>query len=359
MTVEEAIALVEQLLERGKLTKAQETVFIGTWEEETYAQIAAKAGYDAGHIKDVGADLWRSLTKALGEKVTKHNLKGALKRAAKLRLAASPPSFQPSASARSHIDWGEATDVSRFYGRSIELHTLNQWVLHDGYRLVALLGMGGMGKTALSVKLTEQVEGEFQRVIWRSLRNALPIDEILTDLLQFLSNQQVIDLPPTSEGKVSLLVSYLQQNRCLVVLDNFEAVLESGTQAGGYKAGYEGYGNLLNQVGEVTHRSCFVLTSREKPREVARLEGANSTVRSLLLKGLVSTEGQAIFEDRDCTVRDEAAWQLVIDHYAGNPLALKIVASAVQELFNGNLDEFIPYLKQGRLKFSDIADLLD
>lgn len=359
MTIEEAIVLVEQLLERGKLTKAQEGVFRGTWEGKAYAQIARETDYGEGHIKDVGSDLWRSLSTALGEKVTKHNLQGVLKQAAKLRLAAAPVSASPPAPDRSRIDWGEAIDVSHFYGRINELDTLNQWILQDGDRLVALLGMGGMGKTALSVKLTEQIQGEFQWIIWRSLWNAPPLDELLVDLLQFLSNHQVIDLPTTCEGKVALLISQLKQQRCLVVLDNFEAVLDSGTHTGRYKSGYESYGSLLSQVGEIPHRSCFILTSREKPNEVARLEGVNSRVRSLFVTGLTPTEGQAIFQDKACTGKDQAAWELIIRHYAGNPLALKIVASAVQELFSGHVDGLIPYLQQGRLKFDDITDLLD
>lgn len=273
-------------------------------------------------------------------------------------LVDAVPRTQPLESP-TRTDWGEAIDVSRFYGRTDELHTLSQWILEERCRIVALLGMGGMGKTALSVKLTEQVQGEFQLVIWRSLRNAPPVDEILSNLLQFLSNQQVSNLPQTFEDKVSLLVSHLQQKRCLVVLDNVEAILESETQTGRYKVGYEGYGDLLDQVGEITHGSCFIITSREKPKEVAKLEGVNSATRSLLLKGLTPIEGQAIFQDKDCTGRDEAAWQLIVNHYAGNPLALKIVASAIQELFAGNVDEFLPYLRQGGLKFRDITDLLD
>jgi hypothetical protein len=48
-------------------------------------------------------------------------------------------------------DWGEAPDISAFYGRMEELTQLEQWMVHDRCRLVALLGMGGIGKTALSV----------------------------------------------------------------------------------------------------------------------------------------------------------------------------------------------------------------
>ena len=72
------------------------------------------------------------------------------------------------------IDWGEAVDISAFYGRQAELQTLNQWVLGDRCRIVALLGMGGAGKTALSVKLAQQLQGHFDCILWRSLRNAPP-----------------------------------------------------------------------------------------------------------------------------------------------------------------------------------------
>lgn len=266
-------------------------------------------------------------------------------------------SSPPTASTR--IDWGDAIDVSRFYGRTAELHTLRQWILQEEYRLIALLGMGGIGKTALSVHLTEQIQSEFQLVIWRSLRSAPLLDEILADLLQFLSNQQVTALPLTPEGKISLLLTYLQRQQCLVVLDNFEAVLESDIQAGGYKVGYEGYGELLKQVGETKHQSCLVLTSREKPREVANLEGVHSTVRSLLVKGLTPSDGRMIFQDKDCTGLDETVCQLVVNHYAGNPLALKIAASAVQELFAGQINALVPLLQEGKLKFRNVTDLLE
>lgn len=58
MTVEEAIALVEQLLERGRLTKVQEIVFRQSWTGKTYLDIARESDYDPGHIRDTGTQLW-------------------------------------------------------------------------------------------------------------------------------------------------------------------------------------------------------------------------------------------------------------------------------------------------------------
>jgi hypothetical protein len=184
-----------------------------------------------------------------------------------------------------HQDWGEAIDVAIFYGRSSELTLLDRW-LQAHCRLVAILGMGGIGKTALSVKIAQQVQGEFEFLIWRSLRDAPPIEELLTTLIAFLSQQQETNLPQTVSGKVSRLVDYLRASRCLLVLDNFDTVLASGTRVGSYRQDYEGYGELLHQIGERPHPSCLILTSREKPAEVATLQGEILPVRALQLKGL-------------------------------------------------------------------------
>jgi hypothetical protein len=46
-------------------------------------------------------------------------------------------------------DWGEAPDILGFVGRAAELTTLRGWVLGQRCRLVAVLGLGGVGKRHL------------------------------------------------------------------------------------------------------------------------------------------------------------------------------------------------------------------
>ncbi len=255
------------------------------------------------------------------------------------------------------LDLGEAICASVFYGRTEELVTLERWVVHERCRLVAVLGMGGIGKTALSVKFSQRIQENFEYVIWRSLREAPPLQAILGNLIQFLSDEQETEanLPESLSDKVSRLLDYLRNHRCLLILDNAESIFNSGTRSGKYREGYEGYGEFLRRVGETTHTSCLVLTSREKPKEVAFLEGEGLPVRSLQLGGLKVVEGQEIFQVKGLSA-PENEWEVMIKRYAGNPLALKIVSTTIKDIFDGNVTEF---LRQDIAVFGDIRDILE
>lgn len=189
-------------------------------------------------------------------------------------------------------DLRSAPDTSFFFGRVPELAMLRQWVLQEQCKLIVLFGVGGIGKTTLSVKLAHQIGEGFDYVIWRSLRNAPPLDALLVDLIQFLTPTPIAELPETLDGKIANLLECLQQ-RCLLVLDNCETILQERSQAGAYRAGYENYGSLLKCIGETHHKSCIVLTSREKPAEVVQLEGPATPVRSLQLIDRELPDGKA------------------------------------------------------------------
>ena len=251
-------------------------------------------------------------------------------------------------------DWGEAIDVTEFYGRTQELATLQQWITQDRCRLIALLGMGGIGKTALSVKLAQSIQGEFEFVIWRSLRESPPVEKIVTDLIKILSRQQETDLPDSLGEKITKLIEYLNSSRCLVVLDNAESLLQGGTRAGHYRQGYEGYGSLLQRVGNSSHQSCLLITSREKPTEVAASEGGTRSVRTFPVMGL-EAEAQEILKAKEVS-GSEAQMRRLTTIYSGNPLAINIVATFIKDVFGGKITSF---LAQDTAIFSDIVELLD
>jgi WD40 repeat protein len=389
MNVDEALIILDAFLNQG-LNDIQELVLRKAWEGQTYPEIAESAGYDANYIKDVGSKLWKLLSKALSEEVTKSNFRAVLRRRAselgsresgvgkraeaEESWASEPRSRGTEQGSRGagenpphslpltpYIDWGEAVDVSTFYGRSEELATLRQWIGSDCCRLVAVLGMGGMGKTSLSIALAEKLQSEFEYIIWRSLRNAPPLPELLGSIIQFLSHQQetAATLPQDLDRCIGRLLEYFRHHRCLLVLDNAESILLGGEHAGQYREGYQTYGELLQRVGEVRHSSCLVLTSREKPKEIVLLEGETLPVRSLQLEGLNLAAAREIFHAKGHFLGSDSEWQMLIEHYAGNPLALKMIAAGIQDLFDSNLTAFLAFLSTGSLVFDDIRDLLE
>ncbi|HSF75388.1 MAG TPA: NB-ARC domain-containing protein [Microcoleus sp.] len=256
-------------------------------------------------------------------------------------------------------DWGEAPDVSIFYGRGEELNTVQQWIVQENCRLVTLLGMGGIGKTSLSVKLAHQIQDRFEYIVWRSLRNSPPIDEVLAELIQFLSDQSETNLPTQLDAKISRLLKYLRASRCLLILDNLESILQSGDRTGSYRHGYEGYGQLLQIIGDTAHQSCLILTSREKPKGLATWEGQSLPVRSLQLSGLLEADGRCLFDLKGTFTGTDSAWHSLIERYAGNPLAIKIVASSIRDFFDGNIAQFLHISQKIPFLFDDILDLLD
>ncbi len=344
MTIEDALGVLDRVLKQDRLTHLQEVVFRCAWEGLTYEQIATAEDYDPDYIKLVGAQLWQLLSDRLGQRVTKSNFRVVLRQCTRLE--------SPEIS-HALVDWGEAVDVSGFCGRTQELKELDRALIEEQCRFVSILGMGGIGKTALSVKLAQQVQAKFEAVIWRSLQDAPPLDVILSDWIPFLSRQQETELPDTVDGKLARLMHYLRSSRCLLILDNVESILEMGDRSGHYPIGYESYSELFRRIGETVHQSCLVLTSREKPKEVAALEG--QFVRSFRLDGLDSTEAKEFLKPKQLEA-SSITFARFIDLYGGNPLALKIAASTIQDLFDHDVKEF---LTQGTAVFGGISDLLD
>ena len=80
MTIEDALNIVDSVLENKSLSTIQEAIFRQTWEGKTYSEIAEKAGYDAAYIRDVGYKLWQLLSEAFSDRVTKNNLQVVLRR---------------------------------------------------------------------------------------------------------------------------------------------------------------------------------------------------------------------------------------------------------------------------------------
>lgn len=351
MTLEEALKAADTALDRHRhkpLSDLERVIFQGSWEGLTYLAMTQDCGWSEKTLKDAGASLWKQLSEALEEPVKKTDFKAALVRSQSSPIVATV----------SVPDWGDAVDASCFFGRIDELTQLEQWVVNERCRLVAVLGMGGIGKTALTVKLGERVQHQYERLIWRSLRNTPPVEMLLADLLQSLSGGQEHPVP-TLDGKIAQLLQHLRSRRCLIILDNWEPLLQAGERTGAYQASYEGYGRLLEAIADAAHQSCLIITSRERPGHLAAREGRLSAVRVLQLTGLSTTDGQLIMQGISSFHGNATDWQQLNQYYSGNPLALRMVAPTIERFFNCNLTPFLTLLQKQTCVFQGIRQLLD
>ena len=335
MNLEAALRLVDEAVvaqTSRHLNEAQAAVVQGTWEGQSYEVIAAENNYTADYLKkDVGPKLWQHLSDFLERRVGKKTFRPTME-----SLSVDMPTSTPSA----QQDWGEAPDVSVFYGRDRELAQLQGWI-EQGARLVALLGLGGIGKTSLSVKLAQRLQTQFDCLIWRSLRNAPPFETLILEILQFLSCEISGEQPTNAPVLIARLLEQLRERKCLVVLDNLESIFQGSHWAGCYLPSYEAYGELMAQVSRSQHQSCLLLTSREMPKGMEAT--ANRFVHVVPVKGLKEADARQIFADGDAPidVSQQAQWRALNDRYGGNPLALKLVAAYIQELYGGDIAAFL------------------
>lgn len=273
------------------------------------------------------------------------------------------------AAASSRYDWDGAPAATLLLGRESEAEQLRAWILEDRCRLVMVIGLGGIGKTDLvtclarggnraagtSGVLADGIQSHFHSVIWRSLLNAPPPHDLFTDILATVADHHRT-ASPSPDRQIAAIVEHLQAFRTLIILDNVESVLQPSDSAMRYRDGYEAYGYLFEQVAKLAHQSCLLLTSREKPRVVADLEGIKRPVRSLALAGIGVDETRELFAEIGFFTGGEEDWERLVTLYHGNPLALELAARHIEQVFNGDLKAF---LCGGRPVFGGLQDLLD
>ena len=252
-------------------------------------------------------------------------------------------------------DWGGVPEADFFYGRTEELAEIKRWIIGDKCRLITVFGMAGMGKTALAVKLAQGIEGDFDYLIYRSLKQVSRLTELLGDWLEILTNSPRRELPDSIDIRLARLIDRMTYHRCLLLLDDGEEILQSGDLSRRYREDFQDYEKLFGRVGVAPHESCLVLMSREKPKDIDFLERRQNTVKSLSLGGLdeLSAREMVNKEGGEGTERDIRDF---IELYRGNPFFLKLALARIVDLFGGNIAEF---LQAGTINFSDINGMIE
>src|SRR5579864_2912170 len=268
-----------------------------------------RALWQASHQKVLFDEMW------LGRLLPDAGSAPASKQVEEIAVTAPPPDALASLSGGGpRVDWGDAPDVSSFYGRAWELDLLSGWVVQERCRVVSVLGQGGIGKSALATQVMHRVAEDFEVVIWRSLRDVPSCEALLEDCLRSLAPQALRDVSASPERRQDLLLECLRGRRILLVFDNLESFLEEGEDSGRMRAGYEGFSRVLRRVAETEHQSCLLLTSREKPVDLVPMEGRRSPVRALRLTRLDVNACKQLLAEKE-VIGDPAEQMQLIEAY--------------------------------------------
>ncbi|MEZ2304789.1 MAG: NB-ARC domain-containing protein [Microcoleus sp.] len=367
MNLKEVLKMADEMVfsKTGQhLDNLQEAILRGTMQGEKYTKIAQEIHCNESYVRQVGSQLWQIISDELGEDVNKTNFRAAIKRFQVSNVSnfaqdvvaisnfnicaegihppnipnSNPPNQETSNTKQTktlHQDLSEMPELGTFYDRTSELKTLTTWILQQNSHLITLTGRLGIGKTTLAVQLVQQIKDEFDYAAWYTLDEFPTIDKFQSNLIQLFSNSEKKYLSPTNQKRLPL-IKYLQNHRCLIVLDDVHNLFCSGEFAGKYKPECEEYRSLFKQIEKLSHPSCLLLIGWEQPREVTQVKNQNTAIRTLQLKGLDIAAAREILRDYGLAESDNS--ETLIHRYQGNPLWLKSVASLIQELGGGVTD---------------------
>ena len=355
MNVNEVVKFVDNIVfdKTGKhLDDVQTAVVQGTWERQTYDDIAQECNVTKNHVGDVGAELWQLLSKALDKDIKKINFRSTFER---LQITSSQfiniqsshdfkfcsyPSSNNNIQENHidhkiyHYDLTLAPKIINFYNREIEIKTLFNWILNQNTHLISVLGLSGIGKTTLVKRFVDLNSQQFEVVIWRSLKFPKSLNLLIDDLLNVCKQEAKV----TIDDKLKQLFNIFKNKKCLIILDDLENIFVNCQYSGQYKPEYQDYKTFLQMITEIEHQSCLILISQEKCQEMISLDSELYPIHSLELSGLNNAATEIL---KNQGLKNEENWLELINLYESHPKYLQYISILIKEVFQGEVSEFI------------------
>jgi predicted ATPase/class 3 adenylate cyclase/Tfp pilus assembly protein PilF len=254
-----------------------------------------------------------------------HRLRGICRpeRLYQVSYPGMPVSF-PSLKTLDVIPNNLPVQLTSFVGRRDELTELEKLLVEGDIRLITLTGPGGTGKTRLSLQLGAELLDHFPDGVWfvdlSVLREVASLDAEIVKALNF-------PFRPGASAK-QVLIDYLRYKRCLLVLDNFEHLMDGVI--------------LIAELLQAAPKLLCVVTSREvlklkgeREFPVSPLsfpEGEMSAGRLSQFEGvqLFLERAQAVQPDFHLTDGNGPAIAQLCHRLDGIPLAIELAAARVR-----------------------------
>jgi hypothetical protein len=232
----------------------------------------------------------------------------------------------------------------RWVGRTELINEL-EYRLQQDCRVLSLVGITGIGKTSLAMRLTLEPSvalgfPEFYTVsIDRASSNFLVVAR------QLLGEQPALEeqLQKDPDSLVQAMVTKLLTHPCLLLLDMVEEILESDGE-GGHQFIEPIFAQFFEQIIKAEQMpSRIILTSQDQPPMIAegRYLWRSHTER---LKGLEESEALELFESWDVRIQSDVDLEnlkRMIHVYEGHPLALRVIAGEIRmPPYNGDVQAY-------------------
>lgn len=234
-------------------------------------------------------------------------------------------------------------ELTAFIGRETELESVCSLLRRADVRLVTLVGLGGVGKTRLSLRVATNLLDEHEDGVFFVSLAALFNPNLIASAIA-----QVLGVHETSDRSVlENLIRYLHSRQTLLVLDNFEQLVEGAPMVNELLRGAPQLKVLatsrvaLQIYGEQQYRVApLALPDARQPLALAKL--AQYPATQLFLE-----RAQAHVFGLNFMEADVAAIVEICANLDGLPLAIELAAAQMGQF---ELTELAHHLQQ-RLKF--------
>ena len=182
MDFEETLKVAEAAIyskEQRHLSDAEVLILQGSWEGQTYEEIAENSRYEANYLKgDIGHKFWKLLSIALGETVSKRNFQAALER--------SRPKFKLEASRSPQLTEARQPQerISELYVERPPIETLCYEEIQQPGALLRIKAPRLMGKTKLLNRILQQAQNQNYQTV--SVNFELAERTVIAELDKFL-----------------------------------------------------------------------------------------------------------------------------------------------------------------------------
>ncbi len=205
-----------------------------------------------------------------------------------------------------------------FIGREKEKRQVHDALKSRSY-IVMIDGIGGIGKTSLALQVLHEcleasqnskpATNDFQKfdaIIWTSAKDReLTINDVLDTIARTLEYPALTQLALTD--KQHEIIKRLQEQPCLLIVDNFETITDDGV------------GEFLRKLPEPS--KCLVTSRVQNLRQAHAVSLRGMEKEEALL--LIKNEGVRLGLNLDALVEDKQNFQRLYEATGGAPLAIR------------------------------------